>query len=79
MYTYLNEKTASIELREAECPWGQWSTPHVVARAAQYPQLYGAFLTPSFLKVNGKTLYFIMSMFGAYNTFVMKATLVTYD
>jgi hypothetical protein len=79
MYTYLNEKTASIELREAECPWGQWSTPHVVARAAQYPQLYGAFLTPSFLKDNGKTLYFIMSMFGAYNTFVMKATLVTYD
>ena len=79
MYTYLNEKTASIELREAECPWGQWSTPVVVARAAQYPQLYGAFLTPSFLKDNGKTLYFIMSMFGAYNTFVMKATLVTYD
>jgi len=79
MYTYLNEKTASIELREAECPWGQWSRPVVVARAAQYPQLYGAFLTPSFLKDNGKTLYFIMSMFGAYNTFVMKATLVTYD
>jgi len=31
------------------------------------------------LKDNGKTLYFIKSMFGAYNTFVMKATLVTYD
>ena len=76
MYTYLNEKTASIELREAECLWGEWSAPHTVATAAQYPQLYGAFLTPSFLKDNGKTLYFIMSMFGAYNTFVIKATLL---
>ena len=27
MYTYLNEKTASIELREAACPWGHWSPP----------------------------------------------------
>jgi len=79
MYTYLNEKTASIELREAEYPWGPWTTPHVVAKAAQYPQLYGAFMTPSFLKDEGKSLYFIMSMFGAYNTFVMKATLVTFE
>ena len=79
MYTYLNEKTASIELREAELPWGEWSAPHVVATAAQYPQLYGAFLTPSFLKDNGKTLYFIMSMYGPYNTFVMKATLLLSD
>jgi hypothetical protein len=76
MYTYLNERTASIELREAECLWGEWSGPHVVAKAAQYPQLYGAFMTPSFLKDNGKTLYFIMSMFGPYNSFVMKATIV---
>jgi hypothetical protein len=79
MYTYLNEKTASIELREAEYLWGPWSRPNVVAKAAQYPQLYGAFMTPSFLKDDGRTLYFIMSMFGAYNTFVMKATLVTDD
>jgi hypothetical protein len=76
MYTYLNEKTASIELREAECLWGEWSSPHVLATAAQYPQLYGAYMTPSFLKDNGKTLYFVMSMYGPYNTFVMKATLV---
>jgi hypothetical protein len=76
MYSYLNEKTASIELRESECPWGEWSTPHVVAKAVDYPQLYGAFMTPSFLQDNGQTLYFVMSMYGAYNTFVMKATLV---
>ena len=79
MYTYLNERTASIELREADFPWGPWSAPHMVASAREHPQLYGAFMTPAFLKDNGRTLYFIMSMFGPYNTFVMKANLVTVD
>ena len=79
MYTYLNERTASIELREADYLWGPWSAPHMVANAGQYPQLYGAFMTPAFLKDNGRTLYFIMSMFGPYNTFVMKANLVADD
>jgi hypothetical protein len=76
MYTYLNENTASIELREAEEPWGPWSAPIVVTTAHDYPQLYGAFMTPSFLKDEGKTFYFIMSMYGPYNTFLMKAKLV---
>jgi hypothetical protein len=77
IYTYLNESTASIELREAEQPWGPWSIPNVVTTAQKFPQLYGAFMTPSFLKDNGRTLYFVMSMFGPYNTFLMKATLIT--
>jgi Domain of unknown function (DUF4185) len=76
MYTYLNEQTASIELREAEQLWGQWSVPDVVTTAHDYPQLYGAFMTPSFLKDDGRTFYFIMCMYGPYNTFLMKATLV---
>ncbi|HYY28160.1 MAG TPA: DUF4185 domain-containing protein [Chthoniobacterales bacterium] len=76
MYTYLNEQTASIKLREAEEPWGPWSVPNAVTTAHDYPQLYGAFMTPSFLKDDGKTFYFIMSMYGPYNTFLMKATLV---
>jgi hypothetical protein len=79
MYTYLNESTASIELREAEHPWGPWSVPTVVTTAKAYPQLYGAFMTPSFLKDDGKTLYFVMSMFGPYNTFLMRARLIIAD
>ncbi len=75
MYTYLNEQTSSLELREAEYPWGPWSIPTVVATAHDYPQLYGAFMTPSFLQDACKTLYFVMSMYGPYNTFLMKATL----
>jgi hypothetical protein len=76
MYTYLNESTASIELREAENPGGPWSIPTVVTTARDYPQLYGAFMTASFMKDGGKTFYFVMSMYGPYNTFLMKATLV---
>lgn len=76
MYTYLNESTGSIELREAEHPSGPWSVPNVMKTARDYPQLYGAFMTPSFMQDGGKSFYFVMSMYGPYNTFLMKATLV---
>jgi Domain of unknown function (DUF4185) len=75
MYTYLNENTASLELREAEHLWGPWSGPHILVTAKDFPQLYGAFMTPSFLRDNGQSLFFVMSQFGPYNTFIMKAAL----
>lgn len=75
MYTYLNERTAALELREAKTPWGPWSEPHVLATAVKYPQLYGAFMTPAYLKNGGKTFYFMMSQFGPYNVYVMKASI----
>jgi Domain of unknown function (DUF4185) len=53
--TYLNEHTASLELREAEHLWGPWSVPNVLTTAAEFPQLYGAFMTPSFLRDGGHT------------------------
>ena len=75
MYTYLNENTASLELREANHLWGPWTAAHTLATARDYPQLYGAFMTPSFLKNKGRTLFFVMSQYGPYNAFVMKAEL----
>jgi hypothetical protein len=78
MYTYLNENTAALELREAEHLWGPWTAPHTLATAKDYPQLYGAFMTPSFLRDNGRSLFFVMSQYGPYNTFIMKAQL-TYE
>jgi D-arabinan endo alpha-(1,5)-arabinofuranosidase len=75
MYTYLNENTACLELREADHLWGPWTAPHVLAIARDYPQLYGAFMTPSFLRDQGRTLLFVMSQFGPYNAFLMKAQL----
>jgi hypothetical protein len=79
LFTYLNEDTAQIELREAENPWGPWSVPIALATAQQFPALYGAFMTPSFLRDSGKSLYFVMSMFGPYEAFLMKAELQTYQ
>jgi hypothetical protein len=40
----------------------QWAKPSLslTAPAHDYPQLYGAFMTPSFLKDGGRTFYFIM-------------------
>lgn len=75
MYTYLNEHTASLELREADHLWGPWTAPHTLATAKDYPQLYGAFMTPSFLRDDGRSLFFVMSQYGSYNTFIMKAEL----
>ncbi|MBB5293452.1 DUF4185 domain-containing protein (plasmid) [Deinococcus metallilatus] len=74
-YSYLNEQTASLELRQAEQPWGPWSEPRVLATASDYPQLYGAFTTAAMLRGNGQTMYFVMSRFGPYNTFLMRADL----
>jgi hypothetical protein len=75
MYTYLNENTSSLELREADHLWGPWTAPNTLATAKDYPQLYGAFMTPSFLQDKGRTLFFVMSQYGPYNTFIMKAQL----
>ncbi len=77
MYTYLNEDAAALELRLARNPWGPWDAPLTLARGADYPALYGAFMTPSFIKNNGETFYFVMSQFGPYNTYIMEATLET--
>ncbi|MDB5538438.1 MAG: hypothetical protein JWQ89_165 [Devosia sp.] len=75
MYTTLNELSEAIELRFAERPEGPWSAPEVLARGSDYAQAYGAYMTPSWISEDGLTFYFVMSQFGPYNTYVMKATL----
>lgn len=75
MYTTLNELSATIELRLAPEPQGPWSEPLALAAGADYPQGYGAFMTPAWISEDGLTFYFVMSQFGPYNTYVMRATL----
>ena len=69
---YLNESTASIEVREAHQPTGPWSGPWQVVSANDYPALYGAFMHEQYIENNGQTVYFLMSQFGAYNVFLME-------
>lgn len=73
--TYLNEKTASIEMREGITPWGEWSEPVTVAKGTDYPGLYGAFMTPKYVEDNGRVIYFTMSQWDPYNVFLMKVEL----
>lgn len=49
----------------------QWSEPKVLAEADRYPALYCAYIHP--LKDNDDQLWFIMSMWGPYNAFLMCA------
>jgi Domain of unknown function (DUF4185) len=77
MYTYLNESSHNLELRTADFVWGPWSSPVTLATPQAYPQLYGAFMTPSFLRDQGRTLDFVMSSFSPYLTHIMKAVLQT--
>ncbi|MCY1126888.1 DUF4185 domain-containing protein [Frigidibacter sp. RF13] len=75
MYSTINEVSEALELRFADRPEGPWSEPVALARAADYPLLYGSYMTPSWIEDDGLTFYFIMSQFGLYNTFLMKAEL----
>ncbi len=79
MYTTLNELSARIELRLADVLTGPWSDPIPLATGAEYPQNYGAFMTPSWIADDGLSFYFVMSQFGPYNTYVMRAELTRVD
>jgi hypothetical protein len=77
LMTYLDDGKGQLVLREAPQPWGPWSAPVVLATSAEYPQLYGAFLYTGPQAGDDRILYFMMSMWGPYNTFWMRATLQT--
>jgi len=68
---YLDSVLLSIVLRTADNLWGPWSDPTTIVDASEYPSLYGAFVHPEYVEDNGEVVYFIMSIFSEYNTFVM--------
>ncbi len=73
--TYINGTTTNIDIVEAENPWGPWTDPKVMVAQSDYPGLYGSYLHPSFIKNDGKSIYFTMSRWFTYNTYMMKADL----
>lgn len=70
---YLDHNEGKILIRTAEHPWDEWGDPAAIATNKEYPGLYGGFIHPQLVEESGKTIYFIMSLWGDYNTFVMKA------
>ena len=73
--TYLDTPQYALMIREAPELWGPWSPPLVLARGADYPGLYGAYMHPWLVEEEGKVVYFTMSQWGPYAVFLMKATL----
>jgi hypothetical protein len=70
---YLNEHRWIIAMREVPTPVGPWSGEKIVTTAAEFPGLYGNFIHP--WTNTGNDLYFVMSRWGPYNSFLMKSTL----
>lgn len=62
-----------ISFRTADHIIGEWSKPQKLVDGWQYSQLYGSYIHPISLK--GNILYFIMSMWLPYNTYLMSAEL----
>ena len=62
-----------ISFRTADHIIGEWSKPQKLVDGWQYSQLYGSYIHPISLKEN--ILYFIMSLWLPYNTYLMAAEL----
>jgi hypothetical protein len=72
---YTDNIDYSIVVRTADNLWGEWSEPSVITDATEYPTLYGSFVHPDLVEGNGSTVYFIMSLYSQYNTYVMSVDL----
>jgi hypothetical protein len=74
--TYLSEEAHGIVMREGVTPWGPWGKEVILASAAVYPSLYGAYMHPKYVENGGQTFYFAMSQyFPIYNIMWMQADL----
>ncbi|MFW9919288.1 MAG: DUF4185 domain-containing protein, partial [Candidatus Thorarchaeota archaeon] len=72
---YTDNEEFSIVLRTADSLWGIWSDPITIVDADEFPSLYGSYTHPDLVENNGEIVYFIMSIFNQYNTFVMSVDL----
>jgi hypothetical protein len=72
LMTYLNQESNEIVLRTAPGPTGPWSAPQDIADSRVYPGLYGGFIHPW---SSGTDLYFVMSVWGPYQTYLMHSKL----
>lgn len=71
---YFNDPRYEITYREANEITGPWSEPRRIAGGNVYPQLYGSYIHP--LSLEGDKLWFVMSMWLPYNTYLMSVDLV---
>ncbi|MFC5649940.1 DUF4185 domain-containing protein [Paenibacillus solisilvae] len=71
--TYLNENRYAIVMRSSSSLTSGWSDESEIVTGAEFPGLYGGFIHP--WTNSGNDLYFLMSEWGPYNVFLMRAKL----
>ncbi|NPD90469.1 MAG: DUF4185 domain-containing protein [Asgard group archaeon] len=72
---YFDTNAYDIVLRTADNLWGPWSAPQAIVGGAEYPTLYGSYIHPDFVENAGEVVYFVMSKFDVYNTFILSVDL----
>lgn len=72
---YFDTITYDIVLRTADNLWGPWSAPQAIVGGAEYPTLYGSYIHSDFVENAGEVVYFVMSKFDVYNTFILSVDL----
>ncbi|WP_166351986.1 DUF4185 domain-containing protein [Phytoactinopolyspora limicola] len=73
LMTYSTDGNAVI--REGLSPWGPWSEAFVMTTQAENPGLYSPYLHPKYVSDDGRTIYFMLSLWGPYNVFWFTADL----
>ena len=72
---YFDTIAYDIVLRTADNLWGPWSAPQAIVGGAEYPTLYGSYIHSDFVENAGEVVYFVMSKFDVYNTFILSVDL----
>jgi hypothetical protein len=73
LMVHLDDAGGRIVLRAADAPTGPWSEGRTLVSGADHPALYGGFLHPHAL--DGEEIYFTMSQWGPYNSYLVRAEL----
>ena len=68
--TYLNQEKYGLVYRHASDLTGEWSDVQALVLGTAYPSLYGSYIHP--VLSQGDRLYFLMSIWGYYNVYLMK-------
>ncbi len=70
---YLIDDLGHIVVRTAPELTGPWDEPRVAVRSIEYPALYAPYMFPKWN--DGPDIYFLMSLFGPYNVWLMKTSI----
>lgn len=75
--TYLNEKQYGLVYRYAANLTGEWSDVKPLVLGTAFPSLYCAYMHPTLSQ--GDKLYFLMSIWGYYNVYLMSVDMKFYE